>query len=120
MKLTSKHPLLGLAAGLTLMAGSVGMLGAGAYVAVAAAGGSYVELGGHGGYRTNRYALATDTTNWQTQFLGWADAVRLEVASQNRKPIFVGVAAPDAVDRYLAGTGYRTVAEHTGRGVVRI
>jgi hypothetical protein len=45
--------------------------------------------------------------------------VRLKVTSASQKPAFVGVAAPDAISRYLAGTGYTTLAEHTGRRVVR-
>ena len=119
MNTTSKHPALAYAAGLTLVAASFGMLGAGAYAAVAGTGGSFVELGAHGGYQSDRYALATDTTDWRAQFLGWGDAVRLKVASRNPKPIFVGVAPADAIHRYLAGTGYSTVAEHNGRDVVR-
>ena len=66
MNTTSKHPALAFAAGLTLVAASFGMLGAGAYATVAGAGGSFVELGAHGGYQTDRYALATDTTNWRS------------------------------------------------------
>ena len=109
-------PLLG---GLALVLVAVAATGAGAYAAVAAAGGTYLDLGGHGTYRTDRYALATDATNWRTELLGWAGTVRVEVAPAGDGPIFVGAAAPDAIGDYLSGTGYTTVAEHTGRGVVR-
>jgi hypothetical protein len=44
--------------------------------------------------------------------------VRLRVASAGQKPIFVGVAAPEALSRYLSDAGYTTVAERGG-GVVR-
>jgi hypothetical protein len=57
---------------------------------------------------------------WRTQVLGWAESVRLEIASQDHDPIFVGVAPPGEIARRLSGTGYTTFAEHTGRGVARI
>jgi hypothetical protein len=107
----------GLPFGAALLAGAVAMIGAGAYAALA--GGTYVGLGAHGRYGTSRYALITDSTNWRTEFLGWAGSVRLQVVSQREKPIFVGVAAPDAISPHLSGSGYTTVAEHTGRGIVR-
>jgi hypothetical protein len=132
---TSRHPAPGpiagsprkwpsrrvarLLTGLVLVVGSVGVICAGAFAALAGSGGTYVDLGAHGSYRTDRYGLATDSTNWRTAWFGWAGSVRLKVASAGQKPIFVGAAAPDAIGRYLSGVGYTTVAEHTGRGVVR-
>jgi hypothetical protein len=107
----------GLLTGLALLVGAVAMIGAGAFAVVAGSDGTYVDLGGHGSYRTDRYGLATDRTNWRSSFLGWAGSVRLMVASAGGRPIFVGVAAPDAVSRYLSGTGYTTVAEHSGHVV---
>jgi hypothetical protein len=101
-----------------LIVSSIGMIFAGAFAAVVASGGTYVDLGAHGSYRTDRHGLATDSTNWRTAWFGWAGSVRLKVESADDKPIFVGVAAPDAIARYLSGTGYTTVSEHTG-GVVR-
>jgi hypothetical protein len=109
----------GLLAGLLLVVGSVGMICAGAFAAMASSRRTYVGLGAYGSYRSDRYGLATNSTNWRTQLFGWAGSVRLKVASAGQRPIFVGVAAPDAISRYLSGTGYTTVAEHTGRGVVR-
>jgi hypothetical protein len=114
----SRRQVAGLVAGVVLLTGSLAVICGGVYAAIARSDGTYVDLGGHGSYRTNRYALATDSTNWQAQFLGWAGSVRLEVASPGRKPIFVGVAAEDAVKRYLTRAGYTTVSEPTGRGVV--
>jgi hypothetical protein len=95
------------------------MICAGALAAIASSGGTYFDLGAHGIYRTERYGLATDSTNWRNEYFGWAGSVRLEVASAGRKPIFVGVAAADALGRYLTGTGYTTVGERSSGGVVR-
>lgn len=106
-------------AGVAAVVGSVVLICAGAFAAIAGSGGTYVGLGAHGSYRTDRYGLATTSTNWRTELFGWAGSVRLRVASVGRKPIFVGVAAPDAISRYLSGTRYTTVAERTGGGVVR-
>jgi hypothetical protein len=72
----------------------------------------------HCSYRTDRYGLASDSTNWRTEWFGRAGSVRLNVPSAGQKPIFVGRAAADAVSRYLSGTSYSTVAEHRA-GVVR-
>lgn len=108
-----------LVAGVALVACSVALIVGGALAAFVASGGTYVDLGGHGSYATDRYALATDSTNWRTTVFGWAGSVRLKVAPEDGKAIFVGVAAPAAVGRYLAGAGYTTIGEHSGRGVVR-
>lgn len=108
--------MAGLLAGLALVVGAVGLICGGASAAVVSAGGRYVDLGAHGSYRTDRYGLDTDSTNWRTELFGWAGSVRLKVASAGEKPIFVGVAPPDAISRYLSGTGYTTVGND---GVVR-
>jgi hypothetical protein len=109
----------GLLVGLVLVLVSLGLIGAGAFAAIAGSDGTYVDLGAHGSYSTHRYGLATESTNWQSQLFGWAGSVRLRVASAGQKPIFVGVAASDALSRYLSGTGYTTVGERSGGGVVR-
>jgi len=106
-------------AGLALVVNSVGMICAGALAAITGSDGTYVNLGAHGSYRTDQHGLATNSTNWRTAVFGWAGSVRLKVTSAAQKPVFVGVAAPDAISRYLAGPGYTTLAEHTGRRVVR-
>jgi hypothetical protein len=102
-----------------LVASSVALIGGGVFAAFAGSGGTYVELGAHGSYATDRYALATDSTNWRTTLFGWAGSVRLKVASEDGKPIFVGAAAPAAIGRYLSGASYTAIGEHSGRGVVR-
>jgi hypothetical protein len=114
-----RRRVTGVVAGLALAACSVALIGGGVLAAVAASGGTYVGLGGHGSYASDRYGLATESTNWRTTFLGWAGSVRLKVVPEDGKEIFVGVAAPAAIGRYLSGVGYTTVAEHGGRGVVR-
>jgi hypothetical protein len=113
-----RHPA-GVLAGVVLVVGAVGMICAGVFAVIAGTGGTYLDLGAHGSYRSDRYGLATKSTNWRTEWLGWAGSVRLKIASAGEKPIFVGVAAPDAVSRYLSGAGYTTVAAHGGGDVVR-
>jgi hypothetical protein len=98
--------------GLVVAAGSVALICGGAWAAIARSDGRYVDLGAHGTYRTARYALASERTNWQAQLFGWAGNVRLRLASTNREPIFVGVAAAETVDGYLSGAGYTTVGSH--------
>jgi hypothetical protein len=109
----SSRRVTGVLAGLVLLVSSVGVICAGAFAAVASSDGTYVDLGAHGSYRTDRYVLATTSTNWRTELLGWAGSVRLKVAPAGSKPIFVGVAAADAIGRYLSGTGYAVIGEHT-------
>ena len=70
-------------AGAVLVACSVGLIGAGALATWARSSGTYVELGGHGSYLTEQYALTTDSTDWRATLLGWAGSVRLEVASES-------------------------------------
>jgi hypothetical protein len=41
--------------------------------------------------------------------------VRLKVAAEDGKAIFVGVAAPATMGRYLSGAGYTTIGEHDVR-----
>jgi hypothetical protein len=102
-----------------LTAASVGMLCTGTYAASVRSRGTYVDLGAHGSYRTDRYALATDSTDWARSWFGWAGSVQLKVTATGPEPIFVGVGSPRAVNRYLTGTGYTTLAERSGRDPVR-
>ena len=104
-------------AGVTLAGCSVALISGGAFAAFAATDHAYVGLGGHGSYVTDRYGLATDSTNWRTTFLGWAGSVRVKVAPEDGKEIFVGVAPPAAIGRYLSGVGYAAFGEHGGRVV---
>jgi hypothetical protein len=106
--------------GLILVVGAVLLIGTGAYAAVVRSNGTYVDLGAHNTYHTDLYGLASDSTNWRKQFFGWAGSVRLEVAGEGAKPIFVGVARPEALRVYLSGTGYTTVSAPTGGEVVHV
>jgi len=108
----SPRRVTGFAAGVTTVACSLALIAGGAFAAVAASGDTYLGLGAHGRYATDQYALTSESTNWRTAWLGWAGSVRLEVASAGAKPIFVGVAAPAAIRRYLTGAGYTTIGEH--------
>jgi hypothetical protein len=53
----------GLLAGLVLIVGAVGTICAGAFAAIASSGGTYVDLGAHGSYRTDRYGVVTSSTD---------------------------------------------------------
>jgi hypothetical protein len=109
----SSRRVAGTVVGLALAIGGVGLICGGAYAAIARSGGTYVDLGAHGSYGTDHYALRSDRTNWRAQMFGWAGSVRLELASQRSKPIFVGVAPAETVDRFLSGTGYTVIGDHT-------
>jgi len=102
-----------LVTGLLLVACSLGLIGVGAFAAWARSGGTYLDLGAHGSYQTDRHGLATDSTDWRTTMFGWVGSVRLKVASEDQQPIFVGVAATDAVADYLSGVDYTVISEHT-------
>lgn len=113
----SARRVAGLIAGLALAACSLGLICAGAFAAWARAEGTYIDLGAHGTYSTHRYAITTDSTDWSTTLLGWAGSVQLKVAPDDQQPIFVGVAKPDAVSRYLDGVAFTTISELPGPGV---
>jgi hypothetical protein len=112
---TNRRRVTRFVAGATVVACSLALIGGGAFAAVVASGQTYLDLGAHGSYATGRYALASESTNWRTAWLGWAGLVRLKVASAGDKPIFVGVAAPAAIGHYLSGAGYTTIGEHNIR-----
>ncbi len=113
----SRRRLAGLVTGLALAACSLGLVCAGAFAAWVRAEGTYIDLGAHGTYSTRQYALATDSTDWRRTLLGWAGSVRLEVASEEDQPIFVGVAPTDAISRYLDGVAFTTISDGPGSGV---
>jgi hypothetical protein len=100
---------------LLLIVSSVGLIAAGAFAAVTSANGTYIDLGARGIYRTDQYGLATERTNWSTQLFGWAGSVRLKVTSESKKPIFVGVAAPEVIEHYISGVGYTSIGEDDAR-----
>lgn len=102
-----------LSVGLAVALTSVALVCGGVFAAIARSDGKYFDLGAHGTYSTDRYALASERTNWQAQMFGWAGDVRLKLAATSHQPIFVGVAAAKTIDNYLSGTSYTTVGNHT-------
>ncbi|MEN3282794.1 MAG: hypothetical protein V7607_3934 [Solirubrobacteraceae bacterium] len=68
-------------------------------------------------FATSTYAIATENLDVDSHGPGWlinADRygkVRLKVDSHAGKPVFVGVARTDAVNRYLRGTAHATVTD---------
>jgi hypothetical protein len=107
----------GVVAGVALVVGAVVMIGAGAYGAIVRSDGQYVDLGAHGDYRTDGYALTTDAIDWRDTLFGFAGSVRVQVASADDEPIFVGVAAPGELRRYLAGVDFTRLHERDGHVV---
>jgi hypothetical protein len=94
-----------------LALGSLGLFVAGGYLLSAATGnGGWLALG-HGSYQTDGYAVATDPEDWgtATYALGAVDRVRVRVTpSDPTTPVFVGMARPADVQRYLGGVRYVT------------
>jgi hypothetical protein len=111
---------------------SLGLLVAGGYLLSAAtSNGGRLALG-HGSYQTDTYAVATDPDDWSTATyaLGAVDKVRIRVTpSDPATPVFVGMARPADVQRYLSGvehvtahgaSGYRvTYTHHDGQAPAR-
>jgi hypothetical protein len=68
-------------------------------------------------FATSTYAIATENLDVDSHGPGWlinADRygkVRLKVDSRAGKPVFVGIAPTDAVDRYLRGSAHATVTD---------
>ena len=83
MHTNTRH--LRLVAALALVGASLVLLGGGAFAAVARSGRTYVDLGAHGSYATDRYAVATESTNSDaegagTQTLSWNASDSRQVA----------------------------------------
>jgi hypothetical protein len=109
---------------------SLGLIVAGGYLlSSATSNGGWLDLG-HATYATDSYAVATDPEDWgtATYALGAVDKVRIRVTpSDATAPMFVGMARPAEVQRYLRGvqhvtahgaSGYR-VTSRPPRRVVR-
>lgn len=101
--------VVSVAVGTVLALCSLALLGGGA---VLAAGGVELGLGAHGRYHSPGYALVSDSANWRTQLFDTVDSVRFRAAADGTKPIFVGIARPAEVRRYLDGVRYTTVHEN--------
>jgi hypothetical protein len=100
--------LVSVVVGSVLALCSFAALGGGGVLAV---GGIELGLGAHGRYHSPGYALVSDSVDWRTELFGAVDSVRLRAAADGSKPIFVGLARPAAVRRYLDGVRYTTVHE---------
>jgi len=68
-------------------------------------------------FATSTYALATENLDIDSQGAGWLinsdryGKVRLKVDSRAGKPVFVGIARTDAVNRYLRDSAHATVTD---------
>jgi hypothetical protein len=93
---------------------SLGLIAAGGYLLSAVTtNGGWLDLG-HATYATDSYAVTTDPQDWskQTYVLDNVDKVRIRVAPTNAtRPVFVGLARADDVERYLAGVQHVTAHE---------
>ena len=90
---------------------SLGLIGAGGFLLSAATGnGGWLALG-HGTYQTGSYAVVTDPDDWgtATYAFGAVDRVRIRVTPGDATtPVFVGMARPADVERYLGGVEHVT------------
>ena len=90
---------------------SLGLIAAGGFLLSAAtSNGGWLALG-HGDYQTDSYAMANDPEDWGTATfaLGAVDKVRIRVTPRDATtPVFVGMARPDDVERYLRGVQHVT------------
>lgn len=102
---------------------SLGLIAAGGYLLNAAtSNGGWLALG-HGTYQTNSYAVASDPADWSTAtwLLGAVDKVRIRVTpSDPATPVFVGMARPADVQRYLGGVQHVTAQGSRGYRVTYI
>jgi hypothetical protein len=99
---------------------SLGLLAGGGYLLSAATGDDGWLALGHGAYRTDGYAVATDAEDWSTAsyVLGTVDKVRIRVTPADAAtPVFVGMARPADLERYLGGVQYVTAHGDPGNRV---
>jgi hypothetical protein len=116
--------IIALIAGVVLMLGSLGALGAGVtglvYNATQRDAAGYIHTGMHR-YTTSGYALTSEgvEVRFEEPSLRFARALfgraRLQVRPTGTEPVFVGVASTSDVELYLAGVE-RGVVEDVGRG----
>jgi hypothetical protein len=98
-------------AGSVLALSALGLVAAGGYLLSEAAGdGGWLALG-HGDYATTSYAVVTEPEDWgeQSYVFDTVDKVRVRVTPVDATtPVFVGMARPDDVNRYLSDVEYVT------------
>jgi hypothetical protein len=91
---------------------SLGLIAGGGYLLTeATSNGGWLALG-HGTYQTDSFAVITEPEDWsdQTFALGDVDKIRIRVAPANATtPVFVGMARPEDVERYLSDVRHVTV-----------
>jgi hypothetical protein len=96
---------------------SLGLIAVGGFMLNAAtSNGGWLDLG-HGTYATDSYAVATDTEDWgtATYAFGAVDKVRIRVTPRDATtPVFVDMARPGDVERYLSGVEHVTAHEAPG------
>lgn len=99
-------------AGSVVVLCSLGLITAGGYLLTeATSDGGWLSLG-HGTYETDSYAVVTEPADWSTQTyaLDNVEKVRIRVTPRDATtPVFVGIARPDEVARYLSGVRHVTV-----------
>lgn len=104
--------IMSVLSGSVLVLCSLGLIVAGGYLLSATTSdGGWLELG-HGTYQTDTYAVTTEPEDWgtQTYALDNVDKVRIRVTPKDAAtPVFVGMARPDEVERYLSDIQYVTV-----------
>lgn len=95
------------AAGVAVGIVGITALAAGGYALSAAnSDGGYVGAG-NADFRGSGYAVSAEKANPADDFFGLAHTSRIRVtAADASKPIFVGLATPEAFNRYLAGVAY--------------
>lgn len=100
------------ATGSVLALVSLGLIVAGGYLlSEATSDDGWLDLG-HGDYATDSYAVITEPEDWgdQTYLLDGVEKVRIRITpADDATPVFVGMARPDDVERYLSGVQHVTV-----------
>lgn len=109
--------IVSVVAGGVLILGALGLLVAGGLLLSAAtSNGGWLDLG-HATFQTDSYAVITEPEDWgtQTYALDNVDKVRVRVTPQDATvPVFVGMARPDDVERYLRDVQYVTAHGESG------
>jgi hypothetical protein len=107
-------------AGGVLALSALGLIAGGGYLlSEATSDGGWLALG-HAGYETGSYAVITEPEDWgeQSYVFDTVEKVRIRVTpSDASTPVFVGMARPDDVERYLSSVEYVTAHPASGYSV---